>query len=132
MVVAAGANKGVTLATSTPGQLFDEAAAGALALLLREGVAPVRALDLCARHAAHEIEQQVRWLDSRRYDDRAACLVAAIEAGYQAPVSSRNRPRIGAVTGRRDGSHYTKGAYGVCPACGCSPCDADCPGEDSV
>lgn len=130
-VVAGRSSEDITLAT-TPGQSFDEETARALALLLREGVAPVRALDLCARHTAHEIEQQVRWLDSRRYDDRAACLVAAIEAGYQAPVSSRNRPRVGAVTGRRDGSHYTKGAYGVCPACGCSPCDADCPGEGSV
>lgn len=112
--------------------------AEALALLINQGVSAMRALDLCQRFHILAIRQQVLWLDSRRYDDRAACLVAAIEHNYGPPISSapRGTARRPAQFGARhrassalpnDPGRYSRGPYGVCAACGCSPCDPACP-----
>jgi hypothetical protein len=115
--------------------------AALLALLLAEGVSASRAVQLCTRYPAAAIKRQVEWLEGRRYDDRAACLVAAIEHDYGAPVPSGQRAgadRSGRpFSSRRRGApegpavsgpdRYSRGRYGVCPACGCSPCDISCP-----
>jgi len=105
-----------------------------MALLLSEGIAPGRAQEISRRYPAEEIQQQIAWLDGRRYADRAACLVAAIESGYGPPRPSPRRqgraarsPRTDDARGtERDPQRYSRGSYGVCPLCGCSPCDATC------
>jgi hypothetical protein len=108
-----------------------------LEALLAEGVAPPRAISLCSRYAPEAIRQQLSWLDHRRYDDRAACLIAAIEQGYGPPITSTDWRRASSPdpnVGRRAMAsttgavnRYSSGRYGVCAACGCSPCDPSCP-----
>ena len=110
---------------------------GIVALLLAEGIAPSRAQEISRRYPAEEIQQQIVWLDGRRYADRAACLVAAIESGYGPPRpsprgqerSARSPHTDDARGAERDPQRYSRGSYGVCPLCGCSPCDATCTAE---
>ncbi len=106
----------------------------AIGMLLAEGVSTRRASSLARRFVLAEIVQQIRWLEHRRYDDRAGCLVAAIEGRYGPPVPNGSLSRHTADqngaphTGERGGTaRYTSGNYGVCPACLSSPCDPDCP-----
>jgi hypothetical protein len=103
-------------------------------LLLAEGVSRAKAMKLAAQYPLADILEQIRWLDGRRYDDRAACLVAAIEGRYGPPVASVPRPPRAPlnITSQAGGpsaaaQRYTAGAYGVCPACLSSPCDPECP-----
>jgi hypothetical protein len=103
-------------------------------LLLAEGVSRARAMKLAAQYPPAEILEQIRWLDGRRYDDRAACLVAAIEGRYGPPVANAPRPPRAPlnITSQAGGlpagaKRYTAGSYGVCPACLSSPCDPECP-----
>jgi hypothetical protein len=88
-------------------------------------------MKLAAQYAPADILEQIRWLDGRRYDDRAACLVAAIEGRYGPPVASALRTplHITTMTGAQQTAtqRYTAGSYGVCPACLSSPCDPECP-----
>lgn len=88
------------------------------ALLLAEGIAPTRVRALVARYPAERILRQIGWIDERRYENRQATLVAAIERDFSAP------PQRSAYTepARFDRGKFYRGAFAICPECGSRPC----------
>jgi hypothetical protein len=92
------------------------------ARLVAEGVGAAKARALAATFPAERIERQLAWIDSRNYRDRAATLVASIEADFAAPP---RRPG-GIEAAGLDRGKYFRGSYALCPHCGCRPCAPNC------
>lgn len=93
--------------------------------LVREGIAAGRARSLVLNVPTERIERQLAWIDGRRFRNRAATLIRAIEDDFAAPPS--HRPGNG-VPSPFDPSKFYRGTYAVCPACGARPCAPDCRG----
>ncbi len=124
---------GTAPTTAAPADHQEVASSVMVAQRLRaEGVSPAKARALATRYSPQQITQQIAWLDSRRYDDRPGCLVAAIEGDYGPPAAIARRERgrgaaDHAAVAARSPDRYTGGAYGVCPVCLSLPCEPDCP-----
>jgi hypothetical protein len=89
--------------------------------LMAEGIAEAKAWMLVHRYPVERIQQQLRWIDDRRYQNRAATLIAAIERDYEAPGGQRGTAgEVGL-----DRAKYYRGAFALCPRCGSRPCQ--CP-----
>jgi len=87
-------------------------------MLIAEGIAPGRAKTLVHSYPADRILRQVGWLDSRRYQNRVATLVAAIERDFEAPAVRR----AAATAAPFDQSKYYRGSFALCSHCGSRPC----------
>jgi len=94
-----------------------------VARLVAEGIAPAKAQALVQRVAAERIERQLLWIDSRTYQNRSATLVTAIERDFGPPAPRRSSSPDPTPIDR---SKYYRGAYALCPRCGCRPCMPDC------
>jgi hypothetical protein len=93
--------------------------------LIDQGITPARAASLVRRVPSEQIEQQLGWIDRRRFRDRAATLIRAIEENFAPPPMHRPTDRQSSAT--FDPAKFFRGAYAVCPECGARPCAADCP-----
>lgn len=92
--------------------------------LIDQGIAPTRAAALVRRVPAEQIERQLGWIDRRRFRNRAATLIRAIEEDFAPPPL--HRPSDDRSAASFDAGKFFRGAYAVCPACGARPCAADC------
>ena len=96
-----------------------------LGRLLAVGVGSAKAYMLLANYPPAQIERQLAWLGSRRCQNRVGTLITAIERDYGPPPAlssgSADAPAF-------DPAKFYRGAYAVCPACGCRPCAQGCAG----
>ncbi len=92
--------------------------------LIDQGIAPARAAALTRRVPVEQIERQLGWIDRRRFRNRAATLIRAIEEDFAPPPL--HRPTGDRSTASFDPGKFFRGAYAVCPTCGARPCAADC------
>ena len=70
------------------------------------GMPKAQALDLLARFDLGAVERQISWLPQRHAKNPARFLAAAIEGGYDQPISSRRQANVGseeATPGKEDG-----------------------------
>jgi hypothetical protein len=102
---------------------------GLVGRLLAEGIGAARARSLARNFPPERIERQLGWIDRRRFRNRAATLIRAIEDDFAPPPNAR--ADSGAPPSFDPGKFY-RGAYAVCPRCGARPCAADCPGFGST
>lgn len=93
--------------------------------LIEEGIAPARARALVAAYPAERIAQQLAWIDARKYQNRQATLIAAIERDYAAPAP--RRPSAPPAGDAFDAAKFYRGTYAVCPQCGSRPCSCAAP-----
>jgi hypothetical protein len=93
--------------------------------LIDQGISPARAASLVRRVPSEQIAQQLGWIDHRRFRNRAATLIRAIEENFAPPPL--HRPTDHQSSARFDPGKFFRGAYAVCPECGARPCAADCP-----
>jgi hypothetical protein len=96
--------------------------------LIDQGINPARAASLVRRVPSEQIEQQLGWIDRRRFRNRAATLIRAIEENFAPPPMHRPTDHQSSAT--FDPGKFFRGAYAVCPECGARPCAADCPALD--
>ncbi|MGH2343917.1 MAG: hypothetical protein ACRDG4_01745, partial [Chloroflexota bacterium] len=89
------------------------------ARLVDQGIAPTRAAALARSMPTERIERQLAWIDRRRFRNRAATLIRAIEDDFAAPPAHRAGDNSGTSF---DPGKFYRGAYAVCPRCGARPC----------
>src|SRR5581483_7563740 len=77
--------------------------------LIDQGIAPARAAALVRRVPAEQIERQLGWIDRRRFRNRAATLIRAIEEDFAPPPL--HRPSDDRSAASFDAGKFFRGAY---------------------
>ncbi len=83
------------------------------ARLVDQGIARTRAAAMVRSLPRERIERQLAWIDRRRFRNRAATLIRAIEDDFAEPPT--HRAGEGSASSFDPGKFY-RGAYAVCPA----------------